>query len=103
MIKQDYETRSIDGVEIEFHLVPGSEAPAEMLLYFPQFKLLNMAEDATHTMHNLYTHPRRGDPRRTAVVALHRRCHRALWRQDRHRDRAASLADVGQCAHRRLS
>ncbi len=38
LIKQDYETRTIDGVEIEFHLVPGSEAPAEMLLYFPQFK-----------------------------------------------------------------
>ncbi len=55
VIKQPYETRNVDGVEIEFHLVPGSEAPAEMLLYFPQFKLLNMAEDATHTMHNLYT------------------------------------------------
>jgi alkyl sulfatase BDS1-like metallo-beta-lactamase superfamily hydrolase len=55
LIKQDYETRTVDGVEIEFHLVPGSEAPAEMLLYFPQFKLLDMAEDATHNMHNLYT------------------------------------------------
>jgi alkyl sulfatase BDS1-like metallo-beta-lactamase superfamily hydrolase len=55
LVKQAYETRSIDGVEIEFHLVPGSEAPAEMLMYFPQFKLLDMAEDATHTMHNLYT------------------------------------------------
>ena len=55
VIKQSYETRNIDGVEIEFHLVPGSEAPAEMIMYFPQFKLLNMAEDANHTMHNLYT------------------------------------------------
>src|SRR3954470_15386241 len=55
VIRQAYETRSIDGVEIEFHLVPGSEAPAEMLMYFPQLKLLNMAEDATHNMHNLYT------------------------------------------------
>ncbi len=55
VIKQSYETRTIDGVEIEFHLVPGSEAPAEMIMYFPQFKLLNMAEDANHTMHNLYT------------------------------------------------
>lgn len=55
VIKQSYETRSIDGVEIEFHLVPGSEAPSEMIMYFPQFKLLNMAEDATHNMHNLYT------------------------------------------------
>jgi len=55
LIKQPYETRTIDGVEIEFHLVPGSEAPSEMILYFPQFKVLNMAEDATHNMHNLYT------------------------------------------------
>jgi len=55
LIKQPYESRSIDGVEIEFHLVPGSEAPAEMISYYPQVKVLNMAEDATHTMHNLYT------------------------------------------------
>lgn len=55
LIKQSYETRSIDGVDIEFHLVPESEAPAEMIMYFPQFRLLNMAEDATHNMHNLYT------------------------------------------------
>jgi alkyl sulfatase BDS1-like metallo-beta-lactamase superfamily hydrolase len=55
VIRQSYETRNIDGVDIEFHLVPGSEAPAEMLMYFPQFKLLDMAEDATHNMHNLYT------------------------------------------------
>ncbi|TKT71967.1 MBL fold metallo-hydrolase [Afipia massiliensis] len=55
VIKQSYEARNVDGVEIEFHLVPGSEAPSEMIMYFPQFKLLNMAEDATHNMHNLYT------------------------------------------------
>lgn len=49
------ETRVIDGVKIEFHLAPNTEAPAEMLLYFPQFKALCAAEDATHTLHNLYT------------------------------------------------
>jgi alkyl sulfatase BDS1-like metallo-beta-lactamase superfamily hydrolase len=54
LIKDSYETREIDGVEIEFHLVPGSEAPAEMTLYFPRLKVLNMAEDTNHTMHNLY-------------------------------------------------
>lgn len=54
-IRQDYETRTIDGVEIEFHLTPGTEAPAEMTLYFPQFRVLNMAELTTGTMHNLYT------------------------------------------------
>ena len=55
LIKQTYKTRTIDGVEIEFHLAPDLEAPSEMLMYFPQFKMLNMAEDATHNMHNLYT------------------------------------------------
>ena len=55
LIKDSYELRTIDGVDIEFHLVPGSEAPAEMTLYFPQFKVLDMAEDTNHTMHNLYT------------------------------------------------
>ena len=55
LIKDSYELRRIDGVDIEFHLVPGSEAPAEMTLYFPQFKVLDMAEDTNHTMHNLYT------------------------------------------------
>lgn len=55
VIKDSYETRKVDGVEIEFHLVPGSEAPSEMIMYFPQFKVLNMAEDTSHTMHNLYT------------------------------------------------
>jgi alkyl sulfatase BDS1-like metallo-beta-lactamase superfamily hydrolase len=47
--------RVIDGIEIVFKLVPGSEAPAEMLMYFPQFRVLDMAEDVTHNMHNLYT------------------------------------------------
>ncbi len=55
LIKDEFEARTIDGVEIEFHLVPSSEAPSEMTLYFPKFRLLDMAEDATHTMHNLYT------------------------------------------------
>ena len=36
-------------------MAPGSEAPAEMLIYFPQFRVLDMAEDVNHTMHNLYT------------------------------------------------
>jgi alkyl sulfatase BDS1-like metallo-beta-lactamase superfamily hydrolase len=54
-IAKPTEERTIDGVEFVFQLVPGSEAPSEMLLYMPQFRVLNMAEDVTHTMHNLYT------------------------------------------------
>lgn len=46
---------TIDGVKFVFLMAPGSEAPAEMLFFLPQFKALGVAEDATHTMHNLYT------------------------------------------------
>jgi alkyl sulfatase BDS1-like metallo-beta-lactamase superfamily hydrolase len=49
------EKRIIDGIEYEFLMAPGSEAPSEMMWYLPKFKLINTAEDATHTMHNLYT------------------------------------------------
>ncbi|OBI29818.1 MBL fold metallo-hydrolase [Mycolicibacter terrae] len=49
------ETRVVDGVQIEFQMAPGSEAPAEMHFYFPQFRALCMAENATHTHHNLLT------------------------------------------------
>ena len=41
------ETKTIDGVQIIFQMAPGTEAPSEMLFYFPQFKALCAAEDAT--------------------------------------------------------
>ena len=47
--------RVVDGVEMVFQLTPGTEAPSEMNLYFPQFRMLNVAENVTHNMHNLYT------------------------------------------------
>jgi alkyl sulfatase BDS1-like metallo-beta-lactamase superfamily hydrolase len=49
------ETHTIDGVEIEFQMAPGTEAPAEMHFYFPKFRALCMAENATHNLHNLLT------------------------------------------------
>ena len=54
-IVKTMERRRIDGIDIVFQLAPGSEAPAEMIMFFPQLRVLNMAEDVTHTMHNLYT------------------------------------------------
>ncbi|MEI6413235.1 MAG: alkyl sulfatase dimerization domain-containing protein [Pseudomonadota bacterium] len=48
-------TMVIDGIEIVFQVTPGSEAPAEMNFYFPKFRVLDMAENCTHTLHNLYT------------------------------------------------
>jgi alkyl sulfatase BDS1-like metallo-beta-lactamase superfamily hydrolase len=49
------ETLTVDGVEIEFQMAPGTEAPAEMHFYFPRYRALCMAENATHTLHNLLT------------------------------------------------
>lgn len=49
------QTIEIDGLELVFQLTPGTEAPAEMNTYFPQYDALWMAENCTCTMHNLYT------------------------------------------------
>lgn len=54
-IRATGETHTIDGVEIEFQMAPGTEAPAEMHFYFPRFRALCMAENATHNLHNLLT------------------------------------------------
>jgi alkyl sulfatase BDS1-like metallo-beta-lactamase superfamily hydrolase len=63
-ITQPVETHTIDGVEVVFHLAPASEAPAEMHLYFPRLRVLDMAENATQTLHNLL--PLRGTEVRDA-------------------------------------
>ncbi|UGT44986.1 MBL fold metallo-hydrolase [Nocardia yamanashiensis] len=49
------QTETIDGVEIAFQITPGTEAPSEMNFYFPGFRALCMAENSTHTLHNLLT------------------------------------------------
>ena len=54
-IRETGERLTIDGVEIEFQMTPGTEAPAEMNAYFPQKKALWLAENCTATLHNLYT------------------------------------------------
>ena len=55
LVKKTGETRTIDGVEMTFQMAPRTEAPAEFLIHFPQLRALCAAEDATHTLHNLYT------------------------------------------------
>lgn len=55
IITQTGQTLNIDGVEMEFQLTPGTEAPAEMNTWFPQKNALWMAENCTGTLHNLYT------------------------------------------------
>ena len=65
LIRDPIETHTIDGVEIVFQLAPETEAPAEMHLFLPRWGVLNMAENATHHLHNFL--PLRGavvrDPR----------------------------------------
>jgi alkyl sulfatase BDS1-like metallo-beta-lactamase superfamily hydrolase len=45
----------IDGVRFVFQLVPESEAPAEMNFHLPGLRVLCVAENATHCMHNVLT------------------------------------------------
>lgn len=54
-IKNDGEKLTVDGIEMEFQLTPGTEAPAEMNTYFPQFRAMWMAENTVSTMHNILT------------------------------------------------
>jgi alkyl sulfatase BDS1-like metallo-beta-lactamase superfamily hydrolase len=45
----------VDGVKMVFQLTPGTEAPAEMNLFFPDWRILDMAENANASMHNILT------------------------------------------------
>ncbi|KAF7874816.1 hypothetical protein EAF04_001990 [Stromatinia cepivora] len=54
----------IDGLQIVCQLTPGTEAPAEVNFYFPYYRALCAAENATHTLHNIQT--LRGAPVRDA-------------------------------------
>lgn len=55
IITRTGDKRTVDGVEMVFQLVPDTEAPAEMTIFFPQFKVFDSAELACHTLHNVYT------------------------------------------------
>lgn len=56
----DYVTKTgekhvIDGLTYDFMMAPGSEAPAEMLWFIEEKKVIQTAEDVTHTLHNTYS------------------------------------------------
>ena len=54
-IRHTGETRTIDGIQFEFQMTPGTEAPAEFVFYLPQWRALCMAEITSHHLHNVYT------------------------------------------------
>jgi alkyl sulfatase BDS1-like metallo-beta-lactamase superfamily hydrolase len=45
----------IDGVRLVFQNTPGAEAPAEMMIYLPDWKALCGAENVSHVFHNVLT------------------------------------------------
>jgi alkyl sulfatase BDS1-like metallo-beta-lactamase superfamily hydrolase len=65
VVEKDIEELTVDGVKMIFQNTPNTEAPAEMNTYFPEKKLLWMAENATAAFHNIYT--LRGAPVRDAL------------------------------------
>lgn len=55
IIRRTGEERVLDGVRIQFQMVPDTEAPAEMNFFFPDHGALCIAECATHGLHNIIT------------------------------------------------
>ena len=68
IVKATGETRIIDGVELEFQIVSGSEAPSEFNVYIKPVKTFLAAEIATCTLHNILT-PRGAKVRDTRAWA----------------------------------
>jgi alkyl sulfatase BDS1-like metallo-beta-lactamase superfamily hydrolase len=56
----------VDGLRVVFQNTPDAEAPSEMNFHFPDKRILCMAENCTHTLHNLY--PIRGAQVRDALA-----------------------------------
>jgi alkyl sulfatase BDS1-like metallo-beta-lactamase superfamily hydrolase len=46
---------TVDGVRMSFQLTPGTEAPAEMNIHFPEGRVLCIADNAARSMHNILT------------------------------------------------
>jgi alkyl sulfatase BDS1-like metallo-beta-lactamase superfamily hydrolase len=52
-IEKTGQEMTVDGVKLIFQMTPGTEAPAEMNFYLPQWRSVFMAENANATMHNI--------------------------------------------------
>ena len=81
-----------------FQLTPDTEAPAEMHMFYPGLRALNLAENATHNLHNIYPDPRRPGARCQRLGQVPQRGARPVRAESRRGVRPASLAGVGQRA-----
>ncbi|HMN72913.1 MAG TPA: alkyl sulfatase dimerization domain-containing protein [Rhodoblastus sp.] len=113
LIMKTGDRRTLDGIEFIFQMAPNSEAPAEMHMYVPALKLLNMAENATHLFHNLL--PFRGaevrDPHAWSgyineamelfgeAETLTGQHHWPVWGRDKIRDYLAKQRDLYKYVH----
>ena len=66
VIDEAFEEMTIDGVRMVFQNTPGTEAPAEMNTWFPDFKAFWAAENLVASQHNILT--LRGAPVRDALA-----------------------------------
>jgi alkyl sulfatase BDS1-like metallo-beta-lactamase superfamily hydrolase len=80
-IEDDITELTVDGVRMVFQNTPGTEAPAEMNTWFPDWKAFWAAENITGTIHNIYT--LRGAVVRDALE-WSRQINRALYLFGRH-------------------
>ena len=55
LIDHTGQTLTIDGVRLAFQVTPSTEAPAEMNIDFPDWRVVDMAENANASMHNILT------------------------------------------------
>jgi alkyl sulfatase BDS1-like metallo-beta-lactamase superfamily hydrolase len=54
-IGEDGELLTVDGVKLRFQLTHGTEAPVELNIDFPDWHIIDMAENANATQHNILT------------------------------------------------
>ena len=54
-IAETGQEETVDGVRMSFQLTPGTEAPAEMNIHFPDARVLCIADNAARAMHNILT------------------------------------------------
>lgn len=54
-IAETGQEETVDGVRMNFQLTPGTEAPAEMNIHFPQVRALCIADNVARSMHNILT------------------------------------------------
>ena len=77
IVEKEIEEIEIDGLKMVFENQPGAEAPAEMITWFPDLKVLWTAENVTGVFHNIYT--LRGTPVRDSL-AWSKYINRTLYR-----------------------